>query len=158
LIGVSYVLGIGVARDDVQHVEWITKAAEQGLVRAIAALGDARIRGRGTPADMISGWSLLLKAVNANNGIAQYNAAFLTLSGTGTVRYHFLSIPDALRMLERSAEAGVSASQYSLGHSYLEDNEQHSKDLKLARYWLAKAAAQGNSDAMTDLSSIPAGN
>lgn len=158
LIAVSYLLGIGIARDDVQHIVWMTKAAEQGLVRAIAALGDARIRGRGTPADMISGWSLLLKAVNANNGIAQYNAAFLTLSGTGTVRYHFLSIPDALRMLERSAEAGVSASQYSLGHSYLADNEHHSRDLKLARHWLTKAAAQGNSDAMTDLSSIPAGN
>jgi TPR repeat protein len=61
-------------------------------------------------------------------------------------------------MLERSAEAGVSVSQYSLGHSYLEDNEHHSKDLKLARYWLAKAAAQGLPNAITDLSSMPPGN
>jgi len=158
LVGVSYLLGIGVARDDVQYVVWMTKAADQGLVRAIAALGDARIRGVGTPADMLSGWALLLKAVNADNGIAQYNAAFLTLSGTGTVRYNFLSRPDALRMLERSAEAGVSVSQYSLGHSYLEDNEDHSKDLKRARYWLAKAAAQGLPQAMTDLASIPPGH
>lgn len=159
LIGASYEYGIGVEINDVQKVAWHTKSAEQGLARAIAALAMDRIRGSGTPEDLISGWSLLLEAANAGNAIAQYNAAILTLVGLDagggmTRQFQFLQRPDALVLLNRSAEAGVSAAQYSLGHSYLVGTEEHGKDLKLARYWLEKAAAQHLPQAIEDLETM----
>lgn len=161
LIGCSYEYGTGVSRDAVQKVGWLTKAAEQGLVRARAALAIARINGDGTPQDDISGWALLLESSNAGNAVAQYNAAILTLRGLdvggGRARlYKFLEKPAALTLLRRSAEAGLSVAQYSLGHSYMVGTEENAKDLQQARYWLEKAAAQHLSQAATALATIPA--
>lgn len=163
LIGASYEYGIGVEKDDVQKVVWHTKSAEQGLARARTALAMDRIRGSGTPEDLVSGWSLLLESSNAGNAIAQYNAAILTLVGLDvgggmTRQFHFLKKPDALVLLNRSAEAGVSAAQYSLGHSYLVATEEQGKDLKLARYWLEKAAAQHLPQAIEDLATMQRDN
>lgn len=160
LIGASYEYGVGIAKDDVQKVVWHTKSAEQGLTRARTALAIDRIRGSGTEQDDISGWSLLLESSNAGNAVAQYNAAIMTLvgldDGNGMTRqFHFMKKTDALVLLKRSAEAGVSAAQYSLGHSYLVGTEEHGKDLKQARYWLEKAAAQNLPQAMADLATMP---
>lgn len=159
LIGSSYAYGVGVDEDPVQEVAWLTKSAEQGLVRAAAALAMNRIRGTGTPQDDISGWTLLLKAASTGNAVAQYNAAMLTLTGLDvgggmTRQYHFLEKSDALAMLRRSAESGLSVSQYALGHSYLVGSDLNGKDLKQARYWLAKAAAQNLAEAANDLASM----
>jgi hypothetical protein len=159
LIGAGYLYGIGAAADQQQKVTWLTKAAQQGLTRAMAALADARIRGDGTERDDISGWSLLLSAANEGNAVAQYNAAMFTLSGVdaggGMVRrYNYLSRPAALAMLQRSAEAGMAASQYALGHSYLVGSEEHGKDAAQARYWLQKAAAQHLAQAINDLNGM----
>lgn len=163
LIGSSYEYGTGVGRDAVQKVVWLTKAAEQGLIRARVALAVARIYGDGTPQDDISGWALLLTSSNAGNAVAQYYAAILTLrgldAGGGMARqYKFLEKPVALTLLRRSAEAGLSVAQYSLGHSYMVGTEENAKDLQLARYWLEKAAAQHLSQAATALATIPANN
>ncbi|MGZ3182127.1 MAG: hypothetical protein ACXU8N_06780 [Telluria sp.] len=159
LIGAGYLYGIGAGVNPQEKVTWLTKAAGQGLLRAMAALADARIRGDGTERDDISGWSLLLQAANEGNAVAQYNAAMFTLSGIdaggGMARqYNYLSRPAALAMLERSAEAGMSASQYALGHSYLVGSEEHDKDPVKARYWLQKAAAQQFAPAIKDLNGM----
>lgn len=162
LIGASYDYGTGVGKDAVQKVLWLSKAAEQGLVRARAALAIARINGDGMPQDDISGWSMLLASANAGNAIAQYNAAILTLRGTdagGMPRqYKFLEGPAALALLRRSAEAGLSFAQYSLGHSYMVGTEENPKDLQQSRYWLEKAAAQNLPEAVTALAKISPNN
>lgn len=154
LIGASFLYGVGVGMDSAQQVVWLTKAAEQGLVRAKAALAIARIKGEGTPQDDISGWTLLLEASNAGNAVAQYAAAIFTLVGLdvggGRARqFHFLEKPVALDLLRRSAQAGLSVAQYSLGHSLWMGTDLQEKDLTEARYWLEKAVAQNYRPAAT---------
>lgn len=162
LIGLSYANGVGVQTDDAQAIGWFTKSAEQGLVRAVAIVGSWQIRGLGTAEDVIGGWTLLLKAVNAGNAYAKYDAALMTLQGikkgSGFVQYKFLTRPQAMSELEQSAKAGLSAAQYSLGHVYMVGNEDYRQDLKLARYWLEKAAAQQHSGAIAALAKLPATN
>lgn len=159
LIGSSYAYGVGVGKDSAQMIPWLSKAAEQGLARAYAALGIARISGNGMPQDDITGWTWIMKSSNAGNATGQYLAAMLTLSGLDvgggmTRRYKFLSRPDALVLLNRAAEAGMPAAQYALGHSYLVGTEENAKDLKKARFWLEKAAAQHFPQAVTALASM----
>lgn len=159
LIGASFLYGVGVGKDSVQHVSWLTKAAEQGLVRAKAALAVAKIQGEGTPQDDISGWTLLLEASNAGNAVAQYAAAMFTLVGLdvggGRARqFHFLEKPVALDLLRRSAQAGLSVAQYALGHSLWIGTDLQEKDLTQARYWLEKAVAQNYLPAATLLARI----
>lgn len=154
LIGASFLYGVGVGMDSAQQVVWVTKAAEQGLVRAKAALAIAKIKGEGTPQDDISGWTLLLEASNAGNAVAQYAAAIFTLVGLdvggGRARqFHFLEKPVALDLLRRSAQAGLSVAQYSLGHSLWMGTDLQEKDLTQARYWLEKAVAQNYLPAAT---------
>ena len=50
-LGVSYVNGEGVARDEAEAVRWFRKAAEQGYVKAQYNLGAAYATGRGVPKD-----------------------------------------------------------------------------------------------------------
>lgn len=150
LIGVAYTFGIGVTADDAQAYQWVSKAADGGLVRAVGVVGVDRILGTGTEADMITGWSLLLQAANAGNGIANYQVAILTLRNG----YKFIERPTALKMLTRTAEQGVAPAQYALGHSYMQTTEDQRQDLTLARYWLEKAAAQGMEQARTDLATL----
>lgn len=161
LIGNSYLNGIGVQKDDAQAVAWFTKSAEQGLVRAVAVLGSFTVRGIGTPEDSMEGFRLLLKASNAGNAYASYELAILTLvgraKGDGVVQYSYLKRPVAMKELEASAAAGFSAAQYSLGHAYMVGNEDYRQDLKLARYWLEKAAAQQLPNAVEALAKLPAG-
>lgn len=150
LIGVAYTFGIGVTADDAQAYQWVSKAADGGLVRAVGVIGVDRILGTGTEADMITGWSLLLQAANAGNGIANYQVAILTLRNG----YKFIERPTALKILTRTAEQGVAPAQYALGHSYMQTTEDQRKDLTLARYWLEKAAAQGMEQATADLATL----
>lgn len=159
LIGSSYAYGVGVDKDSVQMTPWLVKAADQGLARAYAALGIARVSGNGMPQDDITGWTWIMKSSNAGNATGQYLAAILTLSGLDvgggmTRQYKFLSRPDALVLLNRSAEAGMPAAQYALGHSYMVGTEENPKDLKKARIWLEKAAAQHLPQAVTALASM----
>ena len=46
-----YLLGRGVAQDDKKAVEWLTKAAEQGVARAQNNLGWMYEKGRGVAKD-----------------------------------------------------------------------------------------------------------
>jgi TPR repeat protein len=150
LVAASYTYGIGVPADDAQAYQWMTRAADNGLVRAVGVVGVDRILGTGTEADIVSGWSLLLQAANAGNGIANYQVAILTLRNG----YKFIDRPTALKILNRTAEQGVAPAQYALGHSYMQTTDDQRKDLTLARYWLEKAAAQGMREAAADLATL----
>jgi TPR repeat protein len=76
-------------------------------------------------------------------------------AGGGMVRqFSYLKKSDANALLRRSAEAGLPSAQYSLGHSYLQRTEFNRKDLKQARFWLEKAAAQNSTEAATALANM----
>lgn len=160
LIGLSFANGIGVPTDNTQALEWFTKSAEQGLVRSVAVVGSWRVRGLGTPEDAMGGWILILKAINANNAFAKYDAAMMTLQGikrgAGVVQFKYLTRPQAMSELEQSAKAGLSAAQYALGHVYMVGNEDYNKDLKQAKFWLEKSAAQQFPQAIETLARFPA--
>lgn len=160
LISASFQYGVGVNKDPVQKAEWASKASTRRLARAMSAYAIDKITGTGVQEDSLEGWILLLKATKVGNAIAQYNAAILTLRGRDmgngyTVQYNYLEKPAALELLRSSAQAGLSLSQYALGHSYIEGSEFYGKDLALARFWLGKAAIQGLALAQTELANLP---
>ena len=60
----------------------------------------------------------------------------------------------ALTPLTRAAEAGHAGAQYNLGFLYLGGGRGVAQDEAQAIYWLRKAAAQGDEDALDMLDAI----
>lgn len=161
LMGAAFELGIGMPRDPAKKVEWLSKAAHQGVTRARVALAIARIMGQGMPQNTSAGWAELYAYASSGNPIAEYVASLLVLQGIeddngNRVQLRYLMPPPAaLAMLTRAAEAGMPYAQYSLGHAYLVGAEEvGGKNLTLARYWLQKAADQEVPDAWNALARI----
>jgi hypothetical protein len=65
-----------------------------------------------------------------------------------------LSVSDAQRFLERAAEAGHVAAQLELGTATWRGRRSKESNDVLAAYWLQKAAAQGNGNALVLLRKI----
>ena len=74
-LGVMYMNGLGVAKDERQAVEWYRKAAQQGDVEAQQLLGLMYLAGRGVIRDRQIGCNFLLGAVVRKNrqAIDAYN-------------------------------------------------------------------------------------
>ena len=63
-LGLCYAQGRGVEQDYVQAAFWARRAAEQGVVQAVALLGTLTFFGDGVPQDKESGLNMLLQAAD----------------------------------------------------------------------------------------------
>lgn len=88
----------------------------------------------------------LLEAVAENDGQFAYEMAQRIDSSP----YLYSDSGDGIDWLVKSAEAGCSAGQYSLGMCYAEGNFVRRSDAQ-ATSWLARAAEQGEAEAMFEL-------
>lgn len=95
---------------------------------------------RAGEAGVAKAWYVLFKiCVRPNTGLAQFSAS------------------DAQRYLERAAEAGHAPAQLELGANIWRARRGKESSDVLAAYWLQKAAAQGNSEALALLRKIATG-
>jgi hypothetical protein len=89
-MGVRYHNGEGVARDDVQAMQWFLRAAEQGHVTAQATLGAYYWAGRGVPPDLSKAyfWSALALAQGDANSKSRLEglASQMTQAQVSTAR------------------------------------------------------------------------
>jgi TPR repeat protein len=72
-LGICYMNGHGVAKDDAEGVKWLRMAAEQGNANAEYSLGAAYFGGRGVPKDFSGALKWWHKAAEHGDATAQYN-------------------------------------------------------------------------------------
>ena len=121
-------------------LEWLTEAAEAGLVHAQYELGKIYRDGRGVEKDALLAAAWLTRAAEQGSDAASYALGALLLTGGEGLAKDILS---ALNWLRRSAEDGNQYAQYRLGRLLLL-GEEVPRETEEAVRWLTASAEQGN--------------
>ena len=121
-------------------LEWLTEAAEAGLVHAQYELGKIYRDGRGVEKDALLAAAWLTRAAEQGSDAASYALGALLLTGGEGLAKDILS---ALNWLRRSAEDGNQYAQYRLGRLLLR-GEDVPREIEEAVRWLTASAEQGN--------------
>lgn len=121
-------------------LEWLTEAAEAGLVHAQYELGKIYRDGRGVEKDALLAAAWLTRAAEQGSDAASYGLGALLLTGGEGLAKDILS---ALNWLRRSAEDGNQYAQYRLGRLLLR-GEDAPREIEEAVRWLTASAEQGN--------------
>ena len=121
-------------------LEWLTEAAEAGLVHAQYELGKIYRDGRGVEKDALLAAAWLTRAAEQGSDAASYALGALHLTGGEGLAKDILS---ALNWLRRSAEDGNQYAQYRLGRLLLR-GEDAPREIEEAVRWLTASAEQGN--------------
>ena len=121
-------------------LEWLTEAAEAGLVHAQYELGKIYRDGRGVEKDALLAAAWLTRAAEQGSDTASYALGALLLTGGEGLAKDILS---ALNWLRRSAEDGNQYAQYRLGRLLLR-GEDVPREIEEAVRWLTASAEQGN--------------
>ena len=121
-------------------LEWLTEAAEAGLVHAQYELGQIYRDGRGVEKDALLAAAWLTRAAEQGSDAASYALGALLLTGGEGLAKDILS---ALNWLRRSAEDGNQYAQYRLGRLLLR-GEDAPREIEEAVRWLTASAEQGN--------------
>ena len=85
-LGVMYMIGIGVVKDEVEAVEWFRKAADQGDALAQYNLGLMYDNGNGVVKDEVEAVKWYRKAADQGDADAQFNLGKMYAAGRGVVK------------------------------------------------------------------------
>lgn len=151
-LGVAYINGEGIQKDEAQAISWFRKAAEQGNAEAQYNLGGIYINGIGVKKDKDQALTWFRKAAEQGIAQAQLFVAAAYLNGVGGVEK---DITQSLIWVRKAAEQGNAQAQYNLGLMYLQ-GKGIEKDEAQAITWFHKAAEQGYANAQTALKEIEA--
>lgn len=83
-LGLMYLKGVGVRRDEATAADWFARAAEQGFAPAAANLADLYLNGRGVEADATEAFRYLRIAAEGGLAESMYNLGVLYQHGFGT--------------------------------------------------------------------------
>ena len=127
-------------------------AAQQGDVNAQMAVAEKLKTGAGaqTNAQEVADW--YAKAAAQGDPQAAYELAQMYLEGNGVAR----DIESAVSYLELSADKGYAPAQYMLGEMYQTGNDVLKQDALQGFLWWLQASRQGDAQATSALSQIPA--
>jgi TPR repeat protein len=137
-LGLCYIFGDGVAKDQVQAVAWYRKAAAQGYAEAQFNLGNCYANGEGVAKDQVQAVSWYRKAAEQGNAYAQFNLGNCYANGEGVAKDQV----QAVSWYRKAAEQGLAYAQFTLGNCYA-NGEGVAKDQVQAMSWYRKAAEQG---------------
>jgi len=138
-----YLSGKGVATDQTNAFQWLSKAAAQGLPEAQSQLGQCYAQGEGTAEDLDASIQWFRKAADQGNSDAEYNLGLAYEKGLGIAQ----DAAQAAAWYQRAAEQGNVIAQNNLGMISLNLN----KDYAGAAQWLQRAAAKGYAPAQNNL-------
>lgn len=157
-LGLAYVLGRSVPRNEAEGGQWLRRAAEGGSVAAQNDYGEFLLHSETTvhehvqasaPAEAAA-W--FRRAAEQGNGRAQTNLGTLYAAGRGVPR----DLAIAFAWFRQAAEQGEPRGQFNLGVAYqLGDGVR--RDLGAAASWYRRAALQGDARAMLNLASLLTG-
>ena len=148
-------------KDPAKAMEWLKKAAEQGMPEAQADLASAYLEGRNVEKDEKKGVEMLENAAQQGNPMAIAVLAAYYINHSTSEEDHTKGVV----LLQTLAAAGDPDSQFNLGVCYMNSvgtkelvqeqklvNDELKKmgegkeltDLQIAAYWLEKAAEAGH--------------
>ena len=140
MIGLNYISGnLGFEQDDKKAAYWFQLSADQGDEFAQYAIGIMYRDGNGVPQDKRKGMFYLKQAAEQGYATAQCEIGIIYLNLN---RYD-----EAFPWLSLAAEQGYATAQTLLGYCYSLGNGTK-RDKKKAKYWMQKAAEQGNETAI----------
>ena len=143
-MGVMYVSGIAVVRDDVEAMRWFRLAVSGGNTSAQANLGLMLEQGRGIAMDQAQAVRWYRLSADKGNALGQYQLGRVYFEGRGVNR----DPEEAVRLYRLSAAQGLSHAQAGLGLAYA-NGEGLPKDQVEALHWYRLAAEQGNTAGQT---------
>ena len=132
-----YKSGTAVEKNIQKAVEWFTKAAEQGNVQAMDALGNiySSLGKKEWKADNSKSLYWWTQAAQRGNARAQFNLSIYY----NTIQQDF---SQRLYWLNEAAKNGHDIAQNALGELYL-DGDGVKKDYRIAAYWFGQSAKNG---------------
>lgn len=142
-IGLMYLNGQGLPKDDAQAFQWFGKSAKQGYARAQNALGELYFYARGTPRNHEQAQFWFRKAANQNLAAGQRNLGYTYLA----LNPH--DYQKGVFWLKKAARQGDEIDQLILANLY--HSQREVQDDTKSAYWMRKAADQGVADAQNAL-------
>jgi len=144
--------GLGVAKDQVEAVNWFRKAAEQSYVEAQFALGDCYANGRGVAKNEVEAVKWYRKAADQNYVKAQYNLGVCYANGRGVAKDEV----EAVKWYRKAADQNYVNAQYNLAQCYA-NGQGVAKDYVEAYKWCLLAKAQGDERANKSMTTVGRG-
>jgi TPR repeat protein len=148
-LGVIYLRGDGVPKDDAEALKWLQKAADQDNPLAERYLAEMYFKGRGVPADITQAAKWLRMAAEQGDAESEHNLAVLYTQGEGVPR----NMKEAANWMRKAAEQNLAAGQQGLGVLY-ENGDGLPEDDIQAAMWYRKAVDQAYVPAMSDLARL----
>lgn len=133
-LGVMYLNGQSVTKDDVEAVRWFRLAAEQGHPKAQTNLGSSYANGRGVLRDDAQAFEWFRLAADQGTASAQNNLGRMYGNGRGVVKDE----SQAAMWYQRSAAQGNPFGQVNLGNVY-SSGRGATKDPTLSYMWYTLA-------------------
>ena len=147
-LGVNYITGKGVAKNDEKGYQYLLKAAEYGSVSGKAVLGHILMTGIGCTADKKEGVRYLEEAAEAGEGSASYELYLYYIGSDNRP----VNLEKAMKYLQMAGNQGNQSAYYSLGYYYYYGNQYIKKNYEQARIYMEMAASLGVVDSYSLLS------
>jgi len=141
-IGLCYLYGIGVDKNDSEAFKYFTIAADRGYTAAKYRLGLCYKYENGTTKNLAEAYKWLLEAAQEENRNAEYEVGMLLLEGEGVA----MDAEKGIEWLSKAAENEQDDAQFELGNCYLVGKGVNEDEVQ-AMYWYQKAAENGNEQA-----------
>ncbi len=135
-LGVAYLRGEHIPRNDVEGVRWLKSASDSGNLEATVALAGCLCSGLGATPDAAGALVLLQKAVDNDNLQAKAVLGCLLLTGDGAPR----NIVRGVALLKEAAEGGDSFAQWKFALCH-KSGIGVARDPKKCDHWFAQSAA-----------------
>jgi len=145
-LGVLHFQGHGVARDEVQAVQWYRRAAEQGHGSGQSNLGVMYATGRGVERDDNEAVKWFQRSGAQGTASGQNHLGAMYAAGRGVPKDDV----QAVEWYRRAAEQGYALAQANLGFMYSNGRGVPKDDAEAAK-WNQRAAELGNPAAQANL-------
>jgi len=139
-LGLCYVFGEGVEKNDSEARKWFERSAEQGYANAQSNLGYMYYQGRGGKQDYTEAAKYFKLAAEQNHAIAQRFLGEMYSEGLGVEH----DSAQAFSWYKMAAEQNDSEAQFRVGGFYFNGTIVE-QDYNKALYWYEKSAQQGHS-------------
>lgn len=146
-LGLAYMKGEGVRKDEHQAYEFFSQAANQGDIPAQVFLAGCYAHGMGVAQNIEKSVFWFKQASDQGNSKAQFHLGLLYLKGNGVAQ----DINHAIRLLKFSATQGYLPAQVRLAEIY-ENGIGTKKDYREAVKWYTRAAESEHFESQLKLS------
>jgi len=150
-LGLIYLTGDGVPKDDPEAMKWLRMAADQDNPVGERYLAEMYFKGRGAPADNMEAAKWLRMSADQGDAQSEHNLAALYTQGLGVPK----NMKEAANWMRKAADQNLADAQYALGIFY-ETGQGVNEDPIEAATWYRKAVDQDYVPAMNSLALLMA--